>query len=140
MNELTKLGKKKTILISISILLVSIHTIYFYHSVRPEIESKKLITQIIRFLLTIGLLTMVYKGKKWAKIISIALFSLGLLGALIGLITVETPFLNKVPFLVMIFVYSMAIYHFGFAQSFKEFFKYQNSDIGIKETVQDSKN
>ena len=55
MNELTKLGKKRTILISISILLVSIHTIYFYHSVKPEIETKKLIQQIIRLLLTIGL-------------------------------------------------------------------------------------
>ncbi len=40
---------------------------------------------------------------------------------------------------VMAFVYSMAIYHFGFAQSFKEFFKYQNSETEIKETVQDSK-
>lgn len=62
MNTLAKIGKKKTILISISILLVSIHTIYFYHSVRPEIESKKLIQQLIRFLLTIGLLIMVYRG------------------------------------------------------------------------------
>lgn len=139
MNELTKIGKKRTILISISILLVSIHTIYFYHSVRQEIESKKLITQLIRFTLTVGLLIMVYKGKNWAKIISIVLFSLALLGTLIALGTLETPFINKVPLLVMIFVYSMAIYHFGFAQSFKEFFKYQNSETGIKETVQDSK-
>ena len=76
MNELTKIGKKRTILISISILLVSIHTIYFYHSVRPEIESKKLIQQLIRFSLTIGLLIMVYKGKKWAKVISVILFFL----------------------------------------------------------------
>lgn len=139
MNELTKIGKKRTVLISISILLVSIHTIYFYHSVRPEIESKKLITQLIRFSLTIGLLIMVYKGKNWAKIVSIILFSLALLGGLIALGTLDTPFINKAPLLVMIFVYSMAIYHFGFAQSFKEFFKYQNSGIEIKETVQDSK-
>ena len=38
MNELAKIGKKRTILISISVLLVSIHTIYFYHAVRPEID------------------------------------------------------------------------------------------------------
>lgn len=139
MNELSKLGKKRTILISISILLVSIHTIYFYHSVRPEIESKKLIQQIIRFLLTVGLLIMVYKGKNWAKIVSIILFSLALLGALFGLFTLQTPFINKVPMLVMVFVYSMAIYHFGFAQSFKEFFKYQNTETEFKETILDSK-
>jgi hypothetical protein len=137
MNELTKIGKKRTILISISILLVSIHTIYFYHSVRPEIESKKLIQQIIRFSLTIGLLIMVYKGKNWAKIVSIILFSLALLGALVGLGTLDTPFMNKIPLLVMIFVYSMAIYHFGFAKSFKEFLKFQN--IESTESIQDSK-
>ena len=82
---------------------------------------------------------MVYKGKNWAKIVSIILFSLGLLGALFALGTLETPLINKVPLLVMTFVYSMAIYHFGFAKSFKEFFKYQNSKIEITETVQDSK-
>ena len=139
MNELTKIGKKRTILVSISILLVSIHTIYFYHSVRPGIESKKLITQLIRFSLTVGLLIMVYKGKNWAKIISIILFSLALLGGLIALGTLNAPFINKIPLLVMAFVYSMAIYHFGFAKSFKEFFKYQNSGIETKEVPQDSK-
>lgn len=137
MNELTKIGKKRTILLSISILLVSIHTIYFYHSVRPEIELKKLIQQLIRFSLTIGLLIMVYKGKNWAKIVSLILFSLALLGALIGLGTLETSFMNKIPLIVMIFVYSMAIYHFGFAKSFKEFFKFQNTEIS--ESIQDSK-
>lgn len=137
MNELTKIGKKRTILLSISILLVSIHTIYFYHSVRPEIELKKLIQQLIRFSLTIGLLIMVYEGKNWAKIVSLILFSLALLGALIGLGTLDTPFMNKIPLIVTIFVYSMAIYHFGFAKSFKEFFKFQNTEIS--ESIQDSK-
>jgi len=126
MNELIKLGKKRTILISISILLVSIHTIYFYHIVRPEIETKKLIQQIIRFLLTFGLLYAVYKGKKWAKTLSIILFSLALLGALIAVGTLDRSFINKVPLLVMIFVYSMAILHFGFSKSYKVFFDFQN--------------
>ena len=126
MNELAKLGKKRTLLISISILLVSIHTIYFYYSIKPEIETKKLIQQIVRFSLTIGLLVMVYKGKNWARIVSLILFSLALLGAFVGLGTLNTPFISKVPLLVMIFVYSIAVYHFGFAKSFKEFFKHKN--------------
>jgi hypothetical protein len=138
MNELIKLGKKRTILISISILLVSIHTIYFYHSVRPEIETKKLIQQIVRFLLTFGLLVMVYKGKNWAKIISLILFSLALLGAFFGLATLDTPLISKIPLLVMIFVYSIAIYHFGFAKNFKEFSKYQNNLIQDNEPIEDS--
>ncbi len=127
MNELAKIGKKKTILTSLSVLLVSIHTIYFYHSVRPEIDSGKLIQQIIRFSLTLILLIMVYKGKNWAKIISLILFSVALLAALVGLLTLKAPMVNKTPLFVMVFVYSMAIRHFGFTDSFKEFFKFQNT-------------
>ncbi|WNJ18245.1 hypothetical protein [Pontibacter sp. G13] len=127
MTELIKTGKKRTILISISILLVSLHTIYFYHAVRPDIEIKKLIQQGIRFLLTIGLLVLVYKGKNWAKIVSIVLFSFALLGALVGLFTVgNVSVINKLPLIVMIIVYSMAIYHFGVSESFKAFFENKN--------------
>ncbi len=61
MTPLIQLGKKRTILISISILLVSIHSIYFYHSVLPESETKKLIQQFVRLGLTILLLVAIYK-------------------------------------------------------------------------------
>lgn len=127
MNQLEKIGKIKTILISISILLVSLHSIYFYNSIIPEIESKKIIQQSIRFLLTIGLLIMVYKGKNWARIVSIILFSIGVLGAIVGLMTITSAVVNKIPFIVMILVYSSALYHFWFSKSFKAFFDYQNN-------------
>ena len=127
MTELIKTGKNRTLLISISILLVSLHTIYFYHAVRPEIETKKLIQQIIRFILTVGLLIVVYKGKKWAKIVSLILFSIAILVALRGLLTIESKsFIIKVPLIVMIMVYSLAVYHFGMSKSYKAFFEYQN--------------
>ncbi|MCZ4410088.1 hypothetical protein O3Q51_14795 [Cryomorphaceae bacterium 1068] len=127
MDELIKIGKRKTILISIGILLVSIHTIYFYHAVRPEIETKKLIQQIIRFLLTVGLLMVTYKGKKWARILSIILFSLGMVGGLIGLVALDSAsFINKLPLLVMTFVYSIAVYHFAITKSFKAYFDQLN--------------
>ncbi len=132
MNDLVKIGKRRTILISISLLLVSIHTIYFYHSVKPEIETKKLIQQLIRFCLTVGLLIVVYMGKKWAKNISIALFSLATLVAIIGLFSVNGSFINKIPFIVMVTIYSISIYHFGISKSFKAFFEYQNT---IKEKI-----
>ncbi len=128
MNELIKIGRKRTILVSISILLVSIYTIYFYYAVRPEIEVKKLIQQGIRFLLTVGLLIVTYKGKKWAKITSIVLFSLAILASFIGVVTLAGPFANKIPLLVMIFVYSIAVYHFGVSKSYKAFFEYQNME------------
>jgi len=126
MNEQIRTGRNRTILLSISILMVSIFTIYFYHSVRPEIETKKLVQQIIRFLLTVGLLIAIYQGVKWAKTVAIVLFSLAIAGALFGVISVESALVNKVPLLVMIFVYSMAVYHFGFSKSYQAFFNEQN--------------
>ena len=126
MNILETIGKKRTIQISISILLVSIHTIYFYHSVKEDFDTTKFATQMIRFALTGLLLFFLYKGHKWAKIVSIILFSLAAIGAIVGFFLVETNIINKIPFLVMIFVYSMAIYHFAFAESFKAFYKFQN--------------
>ena len=131
MEKLVKLGKKRTILISISILLVSIHSIYFYHSAKPEIEAKKIIQQLIRLLLTFGLLFMVYKGKNWAKVVLIILCSLTLLGVLISLSTLKVSLINKSPLFVMIFVYSVAIYHFGFSKSFRVFSQYQNNKSGF---------
>ena len=127
MNELAKKGKYRTLLVFLSILLVSIHTIYFYHSVRPEIETKKLIQQIIRFCLTIGILYFIYIGKNWAKNLSIILFILATIGAIYGLLNFETPLIIKSPFIVMIMVYSIAIYHLQFSKSFKEFIKFQQT-------------
>ena len=126
MNEIIKIGKKRTILVSISILFVSIHTIYFYHAVRPEIEQKKLIQQIIRFLLTSGLLYLIYIGKNWAKKIAIALFTFSIVFACYSLFTIKTSNINKIPLLILIVVYSLAIYNFLFSKSFDEFQEYQN--------------
>ena len=127
MDELAKIGKRRTIIISISVLMVSIHTIYYYHSLRPEVDSIKLIQQIIRLFLTVGLLYAAYIGKKWAKIIVVILFSIAVLGAIIAIATsLELPFINTIPFYVMIFVYGNGISHFGFSKSYKAFFKYQN--------------
>ena len=129
MNDIIKTGKYRTILISISILLVSLHTIFFYNSVFKEVENKKIIQQSVRFILTIGLLVMVYKGKNWARVISIILFSIAVIGAVVGIVSIEKDLLVKTPLFVMTFVYSMAIYHFGFSQSFKAFVSSQNDQI-----------
>lgn len=127
MNDLEKAGKKNTILISISILLVSLHTIYFYQSVQTEIDTKKIVQQIIRFSLTIGLLYAVYIGKNWARNLFLILFLLGTFGALYGLFTIQADIINKIPSMVMTFVYCMAIYHFGFSNSFNAFQKFQQT-------------
>ena len=133
MNELVRTGKKRTILISISILLISIHTIYFYQTLQPELATKKLIQQIIRFVLTVGLLIALYHGKSWARTVAIVLFGIAALGAIISIVTVPSAPVNKIPFFVMTFIYSLALYHFGFAKSFKAFYEYQNK--GDKDTT-----
>lgn len=127
MNELAKKGKYRTLLVFLSILLVSIHTIYFYHSVRPEIETKKLVQQIIRFCLTVGLLYLIYIGKIWAKNFAIILFILAIIVAIYGIFNFETSLTIKSPFIVMIIVYSFAIYHLQFSKSFKEFITFQQT-------------
>ena len=132
MNILEKLGKERTIKISISILLVSIHTIYFYHSVREDFDTTKFATQMIRFALTALLLYFLYKGQKWAKIVSIILFSIGAIGATVALFSLEASIINKTPFVVMIIIYVMAVYHFAFAESFKAFYEYQNQSKKVK--------
>ncbi|GAL84288.1 hypothetical protein Krodi_0658 [Sporocytophaga myxococcoides] len=127
MNQLAKTGRIRTILISISILMVSLHTIYNYNSVFLYIEAKKAGQQIVRFVLTIGILIMVYKGKNWARIALLVLFSVADLLALISLFTIENDILLKTPIIVMIIVYSTAIYHLGFSKSFKAFALHQKT-------------
>ena len=124
-NNLEKLGRKRTILISISILLVSLHTIYYYHLVMPEVEMKKIVQQLIRFLLTIWLLILIYKGKNWARIVTIILAFVAVVGSIISMFAINQVFVLKIPFLIMTFVNIMAIYFFGFSKSFKAFATYQ---------------
>ena len=109
-------------------MLVSIHTIYFYHSIRPEIETKKLIQQVIRFCLTVGLLYLIYIGKYWAKNLAIILFVLATIVAIYSIVNSIVPLIMKTPLIVMSIVYSFAIYHFQFSKSFKEFINFKEEN------------
>lgn len=127
MTELAKIGKKQTIFVFISILIISLYSTYIYQSVQSQIDTKNLISGIIRFLLTIGLLYPIYIGKKWAKILTIILFSISNVILLISLFSIETPLINKVPMIVTTIVYSFSLYHFTISKTFKAFFEYQNN-------------
>ncbi|GAA5101172.1 hypothetical protein GCM10023210_40460 [Chryseobacterium ginsengisoli] len=125
MNYLEKEGKEKTLLTFASLLLISLYSIYVNQSSKSEIDVQQLVIQIIRFLLTIGLFVMVYDGKNWARILLMVLLSITILIAIIALFTINISFTAKAPFIVMIFIYSSAIYHFG-VSSYKAFYNYQN--------------
>lgn len=128
MNNLIKNGQRQTLLIANAIISISILNTYMYQWVLPEIDTKKLIQQSIRILLTVGLMVAVYKGKEWAKKVSLVLFSLAILGGIVGLIKIQSAsIIHKVPLILMLFVYSLALYHFGFAKSFKAFAESQRS-------------
>lgn len=125
MNYLEKKGQRRTLSIFAAILLVNLSTIYLYHSPRPEIDVQKLISQIIRLFLTAGLLYLIYIGKNWARILSIILFSLAIILALSVIFSSNFTPVQEIPFYVMIFIYSDAIYHFGFSGNFKAFIEHQ---------------
>jgi len=106
-------------------LLLTIYSIYINQSSRPEIDTTKLVTQIIRTFLTGGILLFVYEGKDWARIITIILSAIAVIMALGVIFTTEHPTIMEVPFFVMIIIYSDAIYHFGFSESYKAFSEFQ---------------
>lgn len=126
MNNLIEIGKKRTIFISTSILLISLWSIYFEQASYDNIVYIKLVRQVIRLILTFGLLYAVYIGKNWARITLIILFGLAILLAIIAIFTVKAEIFLKTPFFVMIFIYGISIYHFAFSKNFKEFFNFQN--------------
>lgn len=123
MNKQARIGERITIMISISILLLSLYTSINLYVANPELSIGKLISNIIRFLLTLGLLNMIYKGKKWARIVGLILFLFGLLAALIQM-NIPLPWIYKLPLIVMAVVYFIAILHFGFSKYFKAFYSY----------------
>ena len=125
MNSLERKGQRRTLSIFTAILLVSLYTIYLYQSSIPELDVKKLITQIIRFFLTVGLLYLVYMGKNWVRILSLILFLLAIILALSVIFSSSFTPIQEIPFYVMIFIYGDAIYHLGFSESFKAFFEFQ---------------
>ena len=126
MNFIESKGQKLTISAITSILLISLHSIYYYQTNVVEINKAKLIQQIVRFVLTLVLLILVYKGKNWARKVCLFLFGLGIIIATISIFTLQVDLFLKIPFLVMIIVYGYTFYLFKYSDSFKAFMQYQN--------------
>lgn len=123
MNELAHKGKIMTIRVFASMLLISIYTIVTYNILVPNVETKKIIQQIVRFALTVLIMYFIFKGMNWAKNIMSVLCAVAILG---GLFAIFTPLslIQKLPLLVLVLIYSFAFYHFNFSKSFKEYFNH----------------
>jgi hypothetical protein len=124
MNPLETKGRHVTIALFLSVLLISILTITFYHIPSASVDPKKFFQQIIRFALTLMLFYFLFQGKNWARITLIVLFALAAIGALVALF-LPVPLIAKIPFIVMILIYSFGACYFYFSKSFKAFFAYQ---------------
>jgi hypothetical protein len=124
MNQLVKAGKRNTLLLAASILLVSLHTIWYHHSL-VDVDTKKMTQQSIRFILTLVLLFGLYKGKTWARTLCLVLFSISVIGGVTAIVYIENDIAHKIPLMVVVLVYGVAIYHVGFSKSFKAFYHHQ---------------
>lgn len=125
MNKTIKTGMNRTILLSISILILSIFSIYFEQSGKMDLDIKKLIRQVIRFFLTIGLLYCVYIGKNWARILMLILLGFSTIISIGGILFIKKDLIIKTPLFAMLIIYSLAIYHFAFSKKFQAFSNYQ---------------
>lgn len=126
MNELARQGRSQTIAISISIILISMFVIAFYHIPQDSVDPKKFFQQIVRFVLTLALLYFLFQGKNWARITLLVLFLLAILSGLI-LLFIPFPVAAKIPILVMIIIYGLGTYNLYFSKSFKAYFTYLNT-------------
>lgn len=126
MNEFAIRGRNWTIRIFASVILISIYTIVTYNINISPIDTKKLIQQIIRFSLTVTLMYFVLKGKKWSIIVFTVLFSIAIFMAFLTLFS-SVAFAAKIPLIVMIIIYSIAVYHLNFSKNFKEYLDYMVS-------------
>lgn len=126
MNELARQGRSQTIAISISIILISMFVIAFYHIPQDSVDPKKFFQQIVRFVLTLALLYFLFQGKNWARITLLVLFLLAILSGLI-LLFIPFPVAAKIPILVMIIIYGLGTYKLYFSKSFKAYFTYLNT-------------
>lgn len=126
MTELEKEGKQRTGMICIGILIFIVYGIIYQNMVSTDVGIVSMFSQGIKLLLMIGLLAEVYKGKKWAKILMIIVSIIGVFGSVYGYAFLEGSLIDKLPFLITACLYLVAIYHLGFAKSYKAYFAHQN--------------
>ncbi len=126
MNELAKEGKQRTATLCIGILIFIVYGIIYQNMVSTDIGLITKIFQGIKLLLMLGLLAEVYKGKKWARILTVIVSIIGVFGSVSGYVFLDGSLIDKLPFLITAGLYLVAIYHFGFAKSYKAYCTHQN--------------
>ncbi len=114
-------SNRKTLLVSLSVALVSIANVIVYHRTMPEVDASKITQQAVRFVLTVVLLVAAYKGKAWASTAIVLLFAIGLLAGVAALLALNASLLARIPLLVMVLVFAVAVHHYGWSDDYKRF-------------------
>ncbi len=104
MNDLAKKGKTLTLITFAGILSISIYMIVAHQMEQVSFDSKKFVSQCFWFLVTVGLLTLVYKGKKWAVILSIVILGLFAVASLVVIAIGKGPLEAKILMHVILWV------------------------------------
>lgn len=128
MNDLAKKGKTLTLITIAGILSISIYMIVAYQMEQTAFDWKKFGSQCFWFLMTVGLLSLVYKGKKWAVILSLFILGLFAIASLVVIAIGKGPLEAKILMHVILWVYGWALYHFGKSKAYRAFYKFQRGE------------
>lgn len=123
MNDIEIQGRNNIIRSFASVLLLSIYITVTYHLTLGHVETGKLIQQIIRFILTVLVMFLILKGYKWAKYLLSILFVIGIFMAIPSL-SASVPFVNKIPVISLVIIYSLTVYRLIFSLNCIAYFKH----------------
>ena len=128
MDELVQDGKGKFKAVALTLLGMSLYVIISYHVVNEMVDQGRLVKQVVRFGLEILLLILIYRGVRWARLLFSFLLGIGVIGfgVLLFMGGMNTDFVSLI---LMIVIYSNAIYAFNFSPSVAAFMKYQRNEV-----------
>lgn len=127
MNELVKQGKQKTLFISGIVLIAILSNFFLYHIYESSTGTLVIVWQVFRFVFTLSLLAEAFKGVNWAKTLTLVLCILSIIESIWTIFTLESSMLLKLPYVVFIFIYGIAFYHFSISKCYKALFEHKKS-------------
>ena len=129
MDLFTRKGKKKTRMVISVVMLASLATILLCLRNGSVTGNTHLPELMLRFFLTAGLMYAVYLGKQWARVLTVILFSFGLLWSLAGIFRSWPYLMGMSEDGILFAAYFIAVYHFAFSGSFVAFQNWQQKQV-----------
>lgn len=130
-HALAQTGKQILIAMIVIVFVISLTT--SLTNILFEIEGVSWIKEIIRWAFTIWLMISLYRGKKWARVLAIVLYSLGFV-LIIGMVVTVPQTWDLHDFAplgigLLLAFYAYFIYFLWLSKSFKAFEKKQRGEL-----------